>query len=470
MLRRFSTNFAIFSIVFDGAIIVACLWAMSRLRPYLEASFIKDINRSPVIPLALYLVFPIIWVAMLALLGVYDAQRNLRVVDEFTNLTLGSFLAMISLAGVLYLTYRDVSRVLFILFALGTYVTVVLWRIPARGLYWRYRDRQKNHGQRVLIAGAGPVGYDVRTRIQAYQYMNIKFSGFLDDDPKKRESDREVLGSIDDACAQVKARQITDVVIALPTRAYQRINQLTTDLEEMPVRVWVVPDYFQFFLHQARVEDFLNIPMLDLRAPALSESQRLVKRAFDLVLCLLLLIPLTPVMLVRALMIWLDDGPPIFFKQKRVGENGRIFTMYKFRTMVKNAEKLQAQVSQVDENGNLIHKRRDDPRVTHAGRILRRLSIDEFPQFFNVMRGTMSLVGPRPELPYLVEKYQSWQRKRFAVPQGMTGWWQIHGRSDKPMHLHSEDDLYYVRNYSIWLDIQILIRTVWIVLRGKGAY
>ena len=177
-----------------------------------------------------------------------------------------------------------------------------------------------------------------------------------------------------------------------------------------------------------------------------------------------------PLMGLISLLILSDDGLPILFKQKRVGENGRLFTMCKFRTMVKNAEQIRRQVEQSDEKGNIVHKFQNDPRVTRLGSILRRLSFDEFPQLFNVLRGTMSLVGPRPELPYLVEKYQSWQRKRFAIPQGLTGWWQIHGRSDKPMHLHTEEDLYYVQNYSFWLDIQILIQTFWIVLRGKGAY
>jgi lipopolysaccharide/colanic/teichoic acid biosynthesis glycosyltransferase len=169
-------------------------------------------------------------------------------------------------------------------------------------------------------------------------------------------------------------------------------------------------------------------------------------------------------------MILLEDGPPIFFRQKRVGENGRLFDMLKFRTMVKNAEELRAQVETRDADGNLIHKIKDDPRVTRAGRFLRRFSLDELPQLFNILAGTMSLVGPRPEMPYLVDKYQPWQRKRFAVPPGLTGWWQVNGRSDKPMHLHTEDDLYYIQNYSIWLDLQIIVRTIWVVLVGKGSY
>jgi lipopolysaccharide/colanic/teichoic acid biosynthesis glycosyltransferase len=171
-----------------------------------------------------------------------------------------------------------------------------------------------------------------------------------------------------------------------------------------------------------------------------------------------------------SLMILLEDGSPILFHQKRAGENGRLFDMLKFRTMVKNAEELQSQVEQRDSNGNLIHKTKDDPRVTRMGRFLRRFSLDELPQLFNILAGTMSLVGPRPEMPYLVDKYQPWQRKRFAVPPGLTGWWQVNGRSDKPMHLHTEDDLYYIQNYSIWLDLQIMVRTIWVVLIGKGSY
>jgi lipopolysaccharide/colanic/teichoic acid biosynthesis glycosyltransferase len=169
-------------------------------------------------------------------------------------------------------------------------------------------------------------------------------------------------------------------------------------------------------------------------------------------------------------MILIDTGWPVFFLQNRVGENGRLFTMIKFRTMVKDAEKLRAQVERVDENGALIHKSRNDPRVTRSGRLLRRFSLDELPQLVNVIKGEMSLVGPRPELPYLAENYDHQQRRRLSVAPGLTGWWQVNGRSDRVMHLHTEDDIYYVENYSIWLDLRILIRTLWVVIIGKGAF
>jgi len=216
--------------------------------------------------------------------------------------------------------------------------------------------------------------------------------------------------------------------------------------------------------------DFVGIPMLDLRAPALNEYQLLTKRLFDLIIGSLAIIIFSPLIVIAAIGIWLEDRAPVIYKQKRVGENGRIFSVYKFCTMIPGAEDLQAQVNRTDQEGKLIHKIKSDTRVTRFGKFLRRTSIDELPQLYNVIRGSMSLVGPRPELPYLVEQYQPWQRKRFSVPPGITGWWQVTGRSDRPMHLHTEDDLYYIQNYSILLDIQILVRTIWVVLMGRGSY
>jgi len=161
-----------------------------------------------------------------------------------------------------------------------------------------------------------------------------------------------------------------------------------------------------------------------------------------------------------ALCVWLESGAPILYRQTRVGEGGRTFDLVKFRSMRTDAEK----------DGVPVWAKSNDDRTTRVGRFIRRTSIDELPQFFNVLKGDISLVGPRPEMPWLVDEYAPWQRKRFAVPQGVTGWWQVNGRSDKAMHLHTDEDLYYIQNYSLWLDIFILLKTPWAILRGKGAY
>ena len=284
--------------------------------------------------------------------------------------------------------------------------------------------------------------------------MGIRILGYLDDDPAKQARGLDVLGSLDKTRELVLENDVDDVIVALPQSAFSRLNEVVSGLYDLPVRVWVIPDYFALTLHQASVEKFAGLPMLNLRAPAISEYQRMVKRGFDLISTLLAMPILLPVIGLIAAAIKLDSPGPAFYRQKRVGENGRIFEMVKFRTMVENADALRHQVETVNDEGQLIHKQRNDPRVTRVGKFLRRTSMDELPQLFNVLKGEMTLVGPRPEMPYLVEKYDLWQRKRFAVPQGMTGWWQIHGRSDRPMHLNTEDDLFYVQNYSLWLDLK----------------
>ena len=169
-----------------------------------------------------------------------------------------------------------------------------------------------------------------------------------------------------------------------------------------------------------------------------------------------------------ALAIRLDSPGPVLFRQQRVGEGGRLFNMWKFRSMIEGADK-QERVRTVQDR-QLLDKEPNDPRVTRVGRLLRRLSLDELPQLVNVLKGEMSLVGPRPELPWLVQQYEPWQRQRLAVPQGMTGWWQVNGRSDQPMYLHTEEDMFYIQNYSLLLDLQILWRTFASVFKGKGAY
>jgi exopolysaccharide biosynthesis polyprenyl glycosylphosphotransferase len=202
----------------------------------------------------------------------------------------------------------------------------------------------------------------------------------------------------------------------------------------------------------------------------MSRTERLAKRAMDILLSGIALFLAAPVMLMVIIAIKLESPGPVLFKQRRVGEGGKLFHIYKFRSMVVNAEALQTTVNKTTHDGKTLHKHKDDPRVTQVGRIIRKTSIDELPQLLNILKGDMSLVGPRPELPWLVEQYEGWQRERFLVPQGLTGWWQVTGRSEKPCHLSTEDDLHYVRNYSLWLDIKIMLMTIPAMLKGKGAF
>lgn len=199
---------------------------------------------------------------------------------------------------------------------------------------------------------------------------------------------------------------------------------------------------------------------------------RLIKHAFDTAVSGTLLLLLAPLMLVIGLLIKLDSPGPVFFRQRRVAEGRRLFWMIKFRSMVVGAERIEPHLIRSAANGQVrFDKTPHDERITRMGHFLRRTSLDELPQLINVLRGEMSLVGPRPELPSLVRNYKPWQHQRFEVPQGMTGWWQVNGRMNRPTFAQRvEDDLYYIRNYSFWLDLRILWKTIFAMIHGKGAY
>lgn len=469
MLRRHTVNYAIFSLVMDIGFTLLALWLAKALRPYLPTPFPFLVPVSTIqVATTVFVIVPIIWAVTFLMMSVYDPRRNYKVTDEFQIVTLAVCVATLIFAGVLYLAFRDFSRWLLVSFVFIDLGLLWAWRVVVRMRFKAHRLPTKP--RRVLIIGAGKTGLRVAKMIAEYRWTGLHMVGYLDDDPDKRQQGLLILGRISDVHDIVQQQQIDDVVIALPQRAYGQVNQLALDLHDLPVQVRVIPDYFSLALYRASVDDFGGIPMINLRDPALNDVQRFIKRFFDLAITGLCILLISPLLAIIALFIRLDSAGPIMFRQNRVGENGRIFHMYKFRTMIPEADQLLSQMTEINSQGQIIFKRPNDPRVTRVGHFLRRASLDEIPQLFNVLKGDMSLVGPRPELPWLVEHYEPWQRKRFAVPQGMTGWWQVNGRSDKPMHLHTDDDLYYIQNYSLWMDFYILLKTPWIVLRGKGAF
>ncbi len=455
----------------DGLIIISALRIALMIRPNLSswANWIQEINTPPDIRWHFYLVFSGVWIMVFMMFSIYDPYKYLRVVEEVNSLFLACMSVMIVIPGILYFVNREMSRVLFISFALIASFLLISYRMVYR-LAFRKGIIKTRESRRILIVGAGVVGKKVAEEISKFSGLCFNLVGFVDDDPDLIKHSPDVLGNLAQTEQIVKEKEVQHLIIALPRRAHDRINYLVSQLHKLPVRVWVIPDYFALALNQAAISEFAGIPLIDLRAPVLNSYQRIVKRIFDLALAVPGLILLSPLIGIISLTIKLDSDGPVFYNSIRMKENGETFKMIKFRTMEKDADKKLEEVIQYDDEGHPIHKRPDDPRVTKIGKFLRKTSLDELPQLINIIKGEMSLIGPRPELPEMVDRYEPWQRARFAVPQGLTGWWQVNGRSDKPMHLHTEEDLYYIQHYSLWLDIQILLKTVIIVLRGKGAY
>lgn len=468
MFRRYSVNYAVMSMFADMIFTGLALFLASQLRAT-NPGLIGSNNPLPAsaVPPVIYIMVLLIWGAVFLFASAYDPNRVYRAVDEFQVVGLATAFAALVFAGLLYLTYRDISRSLFISFVVIDIALLIFWRVLMR-MWWRHTLPHQR--KRVLILGAGDVGKQMAQMVETVGSDRLSLVGFLDDDIRKHNNGLNILGTLDDLRAVVEQYDVEEVVIALPRRAYQRMNEIVQLSHTLPTNVRIVPDYFSLALYRAKAEDFGGMPLINLRDPALNEVQRFVKRLLDIGVSATALLLMSPLMLLVAAAIKLGSDGPVFFRQERVGENGRIFKMIKFRSMVVNADKLQHLVNKTSASGHIIHKSEQDPRVTRVGRLIRRTSLDELPQLINVLRGDMSLVGPRPELPWLVKEYDIWQRKRFAVPQGITGWWQVNGRSDKPMHLHTDEDLFYIQNYSLWLDIYILLKTPFVVLRGRGAY
>ncbi len=471
MIRRFSLRYTLFLFLSDIALVVSALLIATWLRINIPLGQQADPSQW-VLPLPVYGMAIVLFALTFITLNVYDPKRALHLVGELQMLTTAALIAVLMLTGALYFSYRLVSRLQVVYFALLFLGLLYAHRAVLRLLFYRH-DGQRLDARQVLVIGTGEAAANVAMMTREYAWAGLHLAGFIaspDGDCAVDES--LVLGAIDDTLHVVSERGISEVIVALPVPEQHNIRPLIYELQEQPLNlnVRVMPDYFDLAFLQVSVEDFGGMPLITLKEPTLDPFQRVVKRAFDLVVTLAAMVPALPLLGLIALAIKLDSPGPALYYQERVGEGGRLFKMIKFRSMVVDADKRLDEVVQRDEEGNIFYKRVDDPRVTRVGRFLRRTSLDELPQLFNVLKGDMSLVGPRPELPWLVREYEPWQRKRFEVPQGMTGWWQINGRAERPMHLYTEEDLFYIRNYSLWLDVRILWRTAGIVLTGRGAY
>jgi len=410
------------------------------------------------------IVFPLAF----AVQGLYRIRPARSKTEEWLAVAIGSVVATVVLSGVLLWvrpTKTDVlySRATLAMFMVCAIVFVIVGRVFVRAFVER-RHRGGRDLDRVLIAGNGELARAVVERIEAHRELGFTIVGYLRNGDDESLANLACLGSIEDAEQVIESQSVDHVFVALPHASSKAMMALLDRLVRSVVSIHVVPDLLQFMVLRSRVEDIDGLPTINLSETPLEGWSRFVKRGFDLVVAGALAVVFSPVMLAVALAIWLEDRGPIFYRQVRMGLDGKPFEILKFRSMRVGAER---------ETGAKWAER-DDPRRTRIGRMIRAWSLDELPQLWNVLRGDMSVVGPRPERPQFVEQFRAelpHYMLRHKVRAGMTGWAQVHGwRGNTSIRMRIEHDLYYIENWSLMLDLKILFMTVLHGLRHENAY
>jgi exopolysaccharide biosynthesis polyprenyl glycosylphosphotransferase len=325
--------------------------------------------------------------------------------------------------------------------------------------------------QNTLIVGAGEVGQMLARKLRKHPHYNLRLVGFLDDDPHPVAEDLSevpVLGSEDDLVETLREQRVSRVILAFSKRPPQDVLELIRTAGLRDVRFSVVPRYFEIIAANAAITDIEGVPILELPAPGLSRFAMFTKRSLDLALTVPAVLVLAPLLGAVALAIKIDSRGPVFFRQRRMGRNEMPFDIIKFRTMVDEAEMMRDLLTALNEASAPLFKIREDPRITRVGAVLRKLSLDELPQLFNVLKGEMSLVGPRPFVVHEDEKINGWARRRLGLTPGITGVWQVLDREDIEFEEMVKLDHLYVNNWSLWWDVKLILRTIAVVFTRRG--
>jgi exopolysaccharide biosynthesis polyprenyl glycosylphosphotransferase len=443
-----------------------------------ELQFIRPVSEPFRAPFAPYLPYAAIFAALLYVnyqgRGLYKVTRGRSLMEEIYTVINGVSNATVVLLGLYFLFQPLVfSRLMLIYVAVIAIILLSLAR-AGRRLAQAYLRGQGIGLQRVLIVGAGEVGQSVLRTMVARKELGYYPLGYVDDNPDRGNVNLgrvRGLGNLDNLSQTIQDHKVDLVVITLSWQHHARILQLVQVCRGAGAEVRVVPDLFQLNLRQVQVENIDGIPLLGVTGqPGFREGNRVVKRVIDLLLIALVSPVLLVIFALVALAIRLEGTGPIFYTQRRIGENGRPFDMIKFRSMVPNADALRSQLIQQHGQDPRRPKIVNDPRVTRVGQFIRATSIDELPQIINVLKGDMSIVGPRPPTPDEVTHYEPWHMQRLQITPGITGLWQISGRSNVPFDEMCLLDIYYIENWSVKLDMQIMMMTVPHVLLRHGAY
>lgn len=404
----------------------------------------------------------VVTVVLFALHGFYDLDRPRSFLDRIHMIlsTVSTALAL-TVTATFFLGDHRFSRLWFTVGWALSVLGLIGWRTLA-GLAYASVRAAVVPARKVLIVGANTVGRDLARDLAG----SCQVVGYVDNGSDLAES-ITLVGPIASLDRLIQQYGVDEIVVALPPSRREQLGRLIARGFGRPVQVKFAADLGELLPQRFELSRHGGRPFIGF-APVAPVSW--LKRASDLILGTIAVIGLAPVMLAIAIAIKLDSPGPVFFAQERVGKDGTRFRMLKFRSMRPDADRLMAELRAKNEVTGALFKMKNDPRVTRVGRFLRRSSLDELPQVFNVLRGEMSLVGPRPSLPSEVATYEDWQLGRLRAIPGMTGLWQVSGRSDVPFHDMVRLDLHYIRNWSVWLDLEIILRTIPAVIGNRGAY
>ncbi len=458
----------------DAVLIGVVLAIAANIRPFLSwLPTAYQVSKPLILPYPLYILFPLVWVALMMSSAVYDGRRNYYFLDELISVTFGSLLATLCLAGISYFSFRDVSRLMFLSFSGLAYAMLVGWRMGARMIF-RLNSKGNGKRQRVYIIGNAELVEKIKQRLMDNPLIKWELNciisshnTFIDEKLPEKHYSHYDLGKM------IVSNGGSDVILAFNPNEYERVEQVIAVLQEYPLQLWALPTYYYLTLYKIEVEDVAGILLFDLRAPALTEYQWVAKRLFDVILTVISLPLIVPICVAIGVAIKLDSRGSIFFRQKRLGMNGALIEILKFRTMVADAEKklqeLLAKDDALRQQYMRHHKLSNDPRITRVGRWLRKYSLDELPQLWNVLKGEMSLVGPRAYMPNERDEIGPYSDIILRIRPGLTGWWQVMGRHLTLFNERLVLDAYYIKNWSLWLDAFIIIKTIKVIFKGEGA-
>ena len=399
----------------------------------------------------------------------YRARANERPLEEAGNVLKAvgvgvSWMLIISLG----VQFEDLSRLWVAALAISTTVALLIERRIARSLFRRLRQQGKL-SRRIIIVGTDAHAVNMFRTYASNPALGYEVVGLAGDSDGSESDDAPVLGPIDDVSELLEQHGAVGVVVSLASVASDEVNILTRRLTDDGYHVALSSSLRDIDVTRLRPQSLDGRTMIYVEPIVRSGWHATAKRGFDLSLALFMMVATLPIQIGAAVAIAFTSKGPVFFRQIRVGKDGELFEVLKFRTMYRNAEERKAALMDQNEADGPLFKMQNDPRITRVGRILRKLSIDELPQLFNVLIGSMSMVGPRPALPTEVEQWDDDVRERLRVLPGLTGMWQVSGRSDSSFETYKRMDLYYVDNWSLVHDVKICLRTVSVVLTGSGA-